>query len=137
MSMQTFTPSAGGTVSRARRIPRPSASAFGRVSARSLALTLAVAAALSACGKTSEDAPKPEPAATPPKAEAAVCQASASWITHPNPPSEVAATESFCDFYQFSWQWFLGEVSPSPTSQGERVFETNRLHDPNVSSGQC
>lgn len=137
MSMQSFAPSVDGTASRTRKIPRPSASAFGRVSVRSLALTLAVAAALSACGKKSEDAPKPEPAAAPPKVEAAVCQANSSWITAPNPPLEVAATESFCDFYQFSWQWFLAEVSPSPTSQGERVFETNRLHDPTVSSGQC
>ena len=65
MSMQSFAPSVDGTTSRTRRIPRPSASAFGRASVRSLALTLAVAAALSACGKKSEDAPKPEPAAAP------------------------------------------------------------------------
>ncbi|TXI49192.1 MAG: hypothetical protein E6Q50_08340 [Lysobacter sp.] len=139
MSMQSFAPSLDGTASRTRRIPRPSASAFGRASVRSLALTLAVAAALSACGKKSEDAPKPDPAAAPPKVEAAVCQASASWIASPNPPSEVAAAESFCDFYQFSWQWFLAQVAPAPDFQnsGNRVFETNRLHDPSIDSGQC
>lgn len=54
-------------------------------------------------------------------------------------PSEVAATESFCDFYQFSWQWFLAQVSPSNPSDpnSERVFESDRVLDLNISSGQC
>lgn len=66
----------------------------------------------------------------------APCLASANWITQPSMPPEVATSESFCDFYQFSWQWFLAQVSPSSTS-GERVFEGNRVLDPTVKTGQC
>ncbi len=129
LSMPSFTRFTAARDSRPLRTPTASALTF--------ALTLALGTVLSGCGqKTEEPGAKAEPAAMPAQATA-VCQASQSWITNPNPPSEVAATESFCDFYQFSWQWFLGEVSPSPTAQGERVFETNRLHDPTVSSGQC
>lgn len=103
-----------------------------------LAATVILGLALSGCGpKPEEPAAKPELAVAPPKAAASVCQASSTWISNPNPPLAVAAEESFCDFYQFSWQWFLAEVSPSPTMAGERVFETNRLHNPTVSSGQC
>lgn len=81
----------------------------------------------------------PDVAATPPKPAASVCKASASWITSPSEPAEVAPEESFCDFYQFSWQWFLAQVSPADKADpaGNRVFETNRLHNPNVKSGQC
>jgi len=101
-------------------------------------LTLLVAA----CGDKAEPttAATPAPEATPAAATApSECKADASWISNPNPPSEVAADESFCDFYQFSWQWFLAQVAPAPdyADSGARVFETNRLHDPNVQSGQC
>ena len=43
------------------------------------------------------------------------CPASASWVSAPNPPQEVplGANADFCQFYQFSWQWFLQLVSPS------------------------
>ena len=112
----------------------------GRYAPHALAATMTLALALSGCGsKPEEPAAKPEVAAAMPKADAAVCQASASWITSPNPPSEVATAESFCDFYQFSWQWFLAQVSPAPdyATSNERVFETNRLHNPDVKSGQC
>jgi hypothetical protein len=87
--------------------------------------------------QTAQPTPSPtaEVAATPPSP----CLASAAWITSPTMPSEVAAQESFCDFYQFSWQWFLAQVSPARASEptGDRVFETNRLYDPTVKSGQC
>jgi hypothetical protein len=67
----------------------------------------------------------------------AVCQASASWVTNPSQPAEVAPAETFCDFYQFSWQWFLSQVSLA--ANGERVFETNRLVDlnPSTVTNQC
>lgn len=83
--------------------------------------------------------PTREPVAAVTKAADPICQASASWISSPNPPAEVASSESFCDFYQFSWQWFLAQVAPAPEfgTTNERVFETNRLHDPNIASGQC
>ena len=90
-----------------------------------------------------QDAPTPvagtpQGVAAPPPPPAA-CKASASWISQPSEPSEVASEESFCDFYQFSWQWFLAQVSPSNAADpgGDRVFETNRLHNPNIKSGQC
>lgn len=106
---------------------------FAAVSTLTVALTLALAG----CGsKPEEPAPKPEVAAVATPAPS-TCQASESWIDSPNPPSEIASSETFCDFYQFSWQWFLAQVSPSSTSPGERVFETNRLRDPDGGSGQC
>lgn len=109
-------------------------------------LGMGLAFALCACGSK----PQPQsPAATAAKPVAVVppsvntggstCEASPRWITDPSMPSEVAATESFCDFYQFSWQWFLAQVSPAIAANpsGDRVFETNRLYDPNIATGQC
>lgn len=54
-----------------------------------------------------------------------VCNASASWISSPNPPSEIpnGSNAQFCDFYQFSWQWFLQLVSPSTTTASLRNFQ--------------
>ena len=48
-----------------------------------------------------------------PPAPAKRCLADSNWITNPTMPSEVPSKESFCDFCQFSWQWFLAQVSPS------------------------
>lgn len=112
----------------------------GRYAPHALAATMTLALALSGCGpKPEEPAAKPELAAAVPEATAAACKASSSWITNPSPPDEIAASETFCDFYQFSWQWFLAQVSPAPdyASNNERVFETNRLHNPAIASGQC
>lgn len=108
----------------------------------SLRAPLAVAsltALLAACGA---EKPADTPAPAKPETVAAaptVCKADPAWISSPTMPADVASTESFCDFYQFSWQWFLAQVAPAPdyATSNERVFETNRLHDPNVSSGQC
>ena len=73
---------------------------------------------------------------TPPKPPTpATCEANASWITSPSMPSEVPATESFCDFYQFSWQWFLAQASPS--QNGEPVFFQNRVYNPAGGNNQC
>ncbi|HSX90752.1 MAG TPA: hypothetical protein VLG17_22475, partial [Pseudomonas sp.] len=54
-----------------------------------------------------------------------VCEASSSWITSPNPPSEIpnGSNAQFCDFYQFSWQWFFDLVSPSKSDASLRNFE--------------
>ncbi len=51
----------------------------------------------------------------------------------------MATEETFCDFYQFSWQWFLAQVSPADPANpsGDRVFERNRLYDPDGPSNQC
>lgn len=99
-------------------------------------LALVVGLALAGCGQKQEEpvAAAPELAATPAKAADPVCEASASWISSPNPPSEVDAEESFCDFYQFSWQWFLAQTSLAPGG-ADRVFETNRLHIPPTQPG--
>lgn len=110
-------------------------------------LHIALLLALTGCSNTTAPpgdgadsqaaAPSADTAVAP--ATAATCQASKSWITNPTEPSEVASSETFCDFYQFSWQWFLAQVSPAnpqyPT--GDRVFETNRLVDPQGGSDQC
>ncbi len=97
-------------------------------------LTCAIHAALllAAAGCSKREPPPQAPAATTAVATTTLtCQASAAWITSPTQPSEVAASESFCDFYQFSWQWFLAQVSPANAASpdGDRVFETNRLVD--------
>jgi len=91
----------------------------------------AVLVLLSGCSKSKgPDAPTTTSAAAP-APPPAVCQASASWISNPSEPTEVASAETFCDFYQFSWQWFLAQVSPANAAapNGDRVFETNRLID--------
>lgn len=92
------------------------------------------------CSAAQEAPPEAELVAkTPASSPAAVCQAQSAWITDPTQPAEVASAESFCDFYQFSWQWFLSQVSPANPSDptGDRVFETNRVVDPVGGSNQC
>jgi hypothetical protein len=98
-------------------------------------LVLALLAA--ACGDARKETPVPAPTATP---APPICKANAAWITSPNPPSEVPAAETFCDFYQFSWQWFLAQVSPADPAKpdGDRVFEaTNRVASPSGGTNQC
>ena len=72
--------------------------------------------------------PAPKPPTT--------CSADATWITNPTMPSEVASKESFCDFYQFSWQWFLAQMSPSPQNSNPVLFQ-NRVYVPNGGNNQC
>jgi hypothetical protein len=111
------------------RLPR--LSTFG--SALSLTMLLS---ACNGSGTGGQTTPKPAVIPTP---VIAACQASQSWITRPQMPAEVAATESFCDFYQFSWQWFLAQVSPSNRADpnSERVFESNRVYAPQGGGDQC
>ena len=53
------------------------------------------------------------------------CPANSQWVTNPNPPNEIpkGANAGFCEFYQFSWQWFLQLMSPSTTNNQLRNFE--------------
>ncbi|HEY7772431.1 MAG TPA: mannan-binding lectin [Marinagarivorans sp.] len=53
------------------------------------------------------------------------CPAQASWVSNPSAPSEVPLGENadFCQFYQFSWQWFLQLMAPSPDNASERNFQ--------------
>jgi hypothetical protein len=71
------------------------------------------------------------------------CPASQSWITSTTPPQEIGSPnpppvsqETNCQFYQFSWQWFLSLVQPSSSSPGDRVFETLNVFQPDVNN-QC
>ena len=75
----------------------------------------------------------PEP--TPPTPEPVFCEADPDWITNPSMPGEVPEAESFCDFYQFSWQWFLAQASPS--ASGDPVFMQNRVYSPTGGDDQC
>lgn len=65
------------------------------------------------------------------------CKADPKWITSPLEPNEIAADESFCDFYQFSWQWFLAQTSPAVSNSEERVFETQRVFSKTFGEDQC
>lgn len=85
-----------------------------------------------ACGNA-QTRPQPSP-------PSGTCLANPAWITNPNPPSQVASSETFCDFYQFSWQWFLAQVSPAnPVDpNGDRVFEAkDRVVIPGGPTNQC
>lgn len=75
------------------------------------------------------------PSPTPPEPPA-VCEADSTWITSPSMPTEVPAKETFCDFTQFSWQWFLAQVSPDEANGLPRFME-NRIYEPNGGDGQC
>src|SRR6185369_14590449 len=66
------------------------------------------------------------PTATAPPAP---CNASSTWVTAPNPPTEIGngvpvTQETNCQFYQFAWQWFLDLTQPSSAGSDERIFET-------------
>jgi len=77
--------------------------------------------------------PQPEPPQPPqPKYS---CVASMDWITDPTQPKDIATEESFCDFYQFAWQYFFFQTSLTKDSQ-ERVFESHRVYHPNTNN-QC
>lgn len=73
----------------------------------------------------------------------APCPASPGWITSTTPPQEIGSPnpppvgdETNCQFYQFAWQWFLSLAQPSTTSQGNRVFETLNVFQPDKNN-QC
>ena len=74
----------------------------------------------------------PKPPDPPPPT---TCEADPDWISNPSMPGEVAESESFCDFYQFSWQSFLAQASPSPS--GDPVFMQNRVYSPTGGNDQC
>lgn len=53
------------------------------------------------------------------------CNAAKSWVTDPDPPKEIpGGGANFCQFYQFSWQWFLDLVSP--TGGTDRKFQVDQ-----------
>lgn len=79
--------------------------------------------------------PKPPTPPIPPDPN--VCSADIMWVTAPKQPNEVPEAESFCDFYQFSWQWFLAQTSPSVSVPNERVFEMQRVWSKEYGQNQC
>lgn len=102
-----------------------------------VAISIAITFLMTACNRdepsTADDRPiaAEEQAATvtavaadTQPAPAPACEASASWVSNPNPPSEIpGGGENFCQFYQFSWQWFLYLMSPSDADPGLRNFQ--------------
>lgn len=62
---------------------------------------------------------------SPIQAKSYSCPASSSWVTNPNPPEEIPLGQNaqFCQFYQFSWQWFLQLMSPAGGGNQFRNFE--------------
>lgn len=83
-------------------------------------------------------APAQEKSALPPLP----CLASSTWVSNPNPPQEIGNgtpvnQQTNCQFYQFSWQWFLALTQPaSAPNSGMRVFETLPMFIPGKSD-QC
>lgn len=106
---------------------------LSRASIASMVIALALPG--SAC-KTSGGAPNaPTPEVPSP------CIASLSWITSPNPPTEIGGgvpveQETNCQFQQFAYQWFLALVQPTAPGSQERVFETFRIYQPGQKN-QC
>ena len=98
---------------------------------------------------TQSDTNQPKPAASPATEVAQStptppqpCPANASWITAPNPPTEIGGpnpppvgNETNCQFYQFAYQWFFAMTQPVGTS-GERKFETLNIYQPKQQN-QC
>lgn len=107
-------------------------------------ILLCVAAFAFAC--TRSETTQPRPGGSPAVATSATpapspCPANASWITAPNPPTEIGGagvpvgSETNCQFYQFAYQWFFSMVQPAGTGD-ERKFERLNLFQPNTQN-QC
>jgi hypothetical protein len=105
-------------------------------------LSVAVVMTIVSCGNNTNKTEQPSTGGSAPAAQnepMPPCPAVASWVSSPNPPTEIGGTgvpvgsETFCQFYQFAEQWFLQMVSPSSTS-GSRVFETFNVVGPSGST---
>lgn len=73
--------------------------------------------------------------------ETEVCAANASWLTATAGPSEIGndpnvATQTNCEFMQFSWQWFLALGQPVSGTSDERAFEQLNVYQPGATN-QC
>lgn len=102
---------------------------------------------LFACTQSDTNQPKPAASPTNEVSKTAAtpqqpCPANASWITAPNPPTEIGGpnpppvgNETNCQFYQFAYQWFFAMTQPVGTS-GERKFETLNIYQPKQTN-QC
>lgn len=74
------------------------------------------------CGQPSDPA---QPVSDLASSEPSVaCAASADWVTNPNPPAEIpGGGANLCEFYQFSWEWFLYLMTPSSDDPAQRNFQ--------------
>lgn len=54
------------------------------------------------------------------------CEAKPSWFAETKLPKEIAAQESFCDFYQFSLQSFIYLMKPNLVSQEPNFYNLNK-----------
>lgn len=96
-----------------------------------------------ACSRTDTNrptSPATELAATSPTPPQQPCPANASWISAPNPPTEIGGpnpppvgNETNCQFYQFAYQWFFAMTQPVGD---ERKFETLNVYQPGKTN-QC
>ncbi len=102
-----------------------------------LAVAIAVAVLIGSCSdRTASEPEAPSPVASTPDP----CAASSSWVTAPDPPSEIGNgtpvdDQTNCQFYQFGWQWFLALASPVDGGT-ERGFEALRVFQPGQTD-QC
>jgi hypothetical protein len=107
----------------------------------SLGIFLLLCIGALACTKSPTNQPTPgasEVASASPTPQP--CPAQASWITAPNPPTEIGGpnpppvgNETNCQFYQFAYQWFFAMTQPVGD---ERKFETLNVYQPNQTN-QC
>lgn len=114
---------------------------------RKLSLGVFVLLCINAFACTRSETPQPKPGGSPTTEVAtsasppAPCPAEASWITAPNPPTEIGGpnvplnSETNCQFYQFAYQWFFSMVQPAGSGD-ERKFETLNLFQPGKTQ-QC
>ena len=80
---------------------------------------------LTGCNKAEESAISKDLLALAKTDDAYICSADPSWISDPNnPPAEVHLGENaqICQFYQFSWQWFINLMA-APNGQ-ERNYQS-------------
>ena len=110
----------------------------------SLGIVLLLCILVCACTRSETTLPtagaSPTASAGSPTPQPSPCPAVASWITAPNPPTEIGggvpiSSETNCQFYQFAYQWFFDMVQPVGTS-GERKFETLNVYQPGKTN-QC
>jgi hypothetical protein len=94
-----------------------------------IALVIAAGGAYMLMKRPGPDGDKPVATYTPALSTAitsptppTVCNASATWVSNPNPPTEIPleAKAQICQFHQFSWQWFISLMS---LAGDNRVFQ--------------
>lgn len=113
-----------------------------RVFTAALFLLLLFSVFLASCSRSGYDTTEQTEPGEPPGTDTPQpCLASSTWVTQPNPPSEIGGgvpvgDETNCQFYQFGWQWFLDLASPIAEGSDERGFEALNVFQPGQTD-QC